>query len=189
MKASFLKKETSARTGSTGVLFRQMPTWWVTFFGYLLAVIFCRYNHWFFGTWFPPYLYEVFKNLRGLPTTWADLGLYWAERGFAVIAILSALYHQFWQIGTRYVLTEQEIRIENWFPVRRVTSIPLGAIRRYGYQQNWLALLLNFGTIEIDTASSSPVTLSNFPKPKLFLQNLKPSVETALQKRSSLEVN
>jgi hypothetical protein len=187
MKASFLKKEGSVRAESANVLFKQMPTWWVTLFGYLLAALFCRYNHWFFSIWFPPYLYEVFKNLRGLPTTWADLGLYWAERGFAAIAVLSALYHQFWQIGTRYVLTEQEVRIEAWFPVRRVTSIPLGAIRRYGYQQNWLAWLLNFGTVEIDTASSSPVILPNCPKPKLFLQNLKPGVEEALQKGSSIE--
>ena len=90
------------KTKEQGVLFERMPSWWVTLFGYLLAACFIHFNHVFF-TWFPPYLYEVFKNLRGLPLSWADLGLYLAERGFSTIAILSALYHQFWQAGTRYV--------------------------------------------------------------------------------------
>ncbi len=180
MKAP-LKKDYS-KTSGWGVLFKQMPSWWVTLFCYLLAVLFIHYNHVFF-TWFPPYLYEVFKNLRGLPTSWADLGLYWAERALKTIAILSALYHQFWQLGTRYVLTDQEIRIETWFPIRKVVSVPLGAIRRYGYQQNWLAALLNFGTVEIDTASLTPVVLANCPKVTLFTEVLKPRIEAVHKSR------
>jgi len=172
MKAPLSKKEGSLKSGEV-VILKRMPSWWVTLFGYALALVFCHYNHFFFSNWFPPYLYEVFKNLRGLPTAWADLGLYWAEKGFAAIALLSALYHQFWQVGTRYILTDQEVRVESWFPGRKVTSIPLEAIRRYGYQQNWLAALLGFGTIEIDTASFTPVLLANCPRVSEFAARLK----------------
>jgi len=174
------KKPNPSEVLESGVLLKQTPTWWVAVYAYLLAGAFCYFSHLFFN-WFPPYLYEIFKNLRGLPTSWADLGLFWAHRGLNVIAIVTALYYQFWQIGTRYILTEQEIRIEYWFPMRKVNLIPLGAIRRYGYQQNWLAVLLNFGTIDVDTAGPTPALLPFCPQPKIFINALKPKVEAKLQ--------
>jgi hypothetical protein len=177
---SLTKKETPAKTPETGVLFKQMPSWWVTLYAFVLVSAFCYFSHLFF-TWVPPYLYEVFKNLRGLPTAWADLGLYWSERALDWVVIAAAFYQLFWQIGTRYILTEQEIRIEGWFPMRKVVSIPLGAVRRYGYQQNWLAVLLNFGTIEIDTSGPAPARLPHCPKTKIFLELLKHLVASALQ--------
>ena len=177
---SLNKKDNVSAVVETGVLFKQMPSWWVTLYAFILVGAFCYVSRLFFN-WIPPYLYEVFKNLRGLPTTWADLGLYWAERVLDWMVAAAAVYHLLWQIGTRYILTEQEIRIELWFPFRKVVSIPLGAIRRYGYQQNWLAVLLGFGTIEIDTAGPAPVRLLHCPKPKVFLESLKPHVETALK--------
>jgi hypothetical protein len=172
---SLTKKDVTPKVMEKGILFKEMPSWWVTLYAYILLGLFWYASNLFFA-WIPPYLYEVFKNLRGLPTTWADLGLFWAQRGFLFIAIAAALYHQFWQIGTRYILTEHEIRIESWFPFRRVTSIPLTAVRRFSFQQNWFAVLLNFGIVEIDTASQSPVLLPNCPKPRVLIDHLKPWV-------------
>jgi hypothetical protein len=178
---SLSKKDAAPKVLEKGVLFKQMPSWWVTLFAYVLAGLFCYFNHRFF-LWFPPYLLEVFKNLRGLPAAWADLGLFWAERGLACTAVIAALYHQAWQVGTRYVLTEHEIRIESWFPFRKVVSIPLAAVRRYSFQQNWFAVLFNFGIVEIDTASQSSVILPNCPEPLVFLDKLKPWVAAHLYK-------
>lgn len=177
---SLPKKQFAPKALETGVFFKQMPSWWVTLYAYVLAGLFIYASHLFFA-WIPPYIYEVFKNLRGLPTAWADLGIFWAQRGLTVIAIAAALYHQLWQISTRYILTEQEIRIESWVPMRKVSSIPLAAVRRYSFQQNLIAVVLNFGMVEIDTASQNAVTLPNCPKPQDFLDKLKPAVEAHLK--------
>jgi len=163
------------------VIFRAMPSWWMVLFAYMLALVFCDLNHRFF-VWFPPYLQEVFKNLRGLPMTWADLGLYWGERGLKTIAIAAAVYHNLWQVGTRYELTTRNIKVENWFPLRRVTAVPYGSVRKAGYQQNLLGLIFNYGHIEIDTGSpNGPLFLLNCPSPRKFLGLLQPKVEAVVQ--------
>ncbi len=177
---SHVFKKAEAKPASTDILFKAMPSWWVVLFAYALAALFCVGIHHFF-LWFPPYLYEVFKNLRGLPEAWANVGLFWGERGLTVIAIVAAIYHHLWQIGTRYRLSTHNIRIENWFPVHRVITIPYGAVRRAGYQQSFLGLILNYGHIEIDTASPTPLVLLNCPHPTQFLKTLEPKVEQVLQ--------
>jgi hypothetical protein len=176
---TIIKKEKAPEILETGLLLKQKPSWCIPVFAYFLMFFFFYLSRLFFN-WFPPYLYEVFKNLRGLPTSWADFGLFWAHRGLNVVAVVCALYYQFWQWGTRYVLTEREIRVESWFPARKVNSIPLGAIRRYGYQQSWLGFLCRFGTLEIDTAGPAPVLLPHCPQPKIFIDTLKPKVEAKL---------
>lgn len=177
-------KGTSASTASTtaqDVIYKAMPSWWVVALAYTLAGIFCYLIHHFF-LWFPPYLYEVFKNLKGLPLSWADTGLFWGERGLIWIAIIAAVYHNLWQLGTRYKLASHHLSMENWFPLRRVTAIPYGSMRRVGYQQSALGLLFNYGHIEIDTASpTGPLLLLNCPKPKKFVELLQPKVESLAQ--------
>lgn len=170
------------RKGGTGdLVFKAMPSWWMVLFAYVLALIFCDLTHQFF-VWFPPYLQEVFKNLRGLPQSWADLGLYWGERGLKWTAVASAVYHQLWQLGTRYKLSSHDIQVENWFPVRRVTTVPYGSVRKAGFQQNILGLIFNYGHIEIDTGSpAGPLLLLICPRPQKFLALLKPKVEAVLQ--------
>lgn len=161
--------------------FKSMPTWWVVLMGYGLAAVFWHYCHLFFQ-WFPPYLLEVFKHLHGLPTTWADLGLYWAERGLEWAAAAAAVYHQLWQVGTRYKLTSHDLHIQSWFPVRTVVSVPFGAIKKVGFQQGPLGLLFNYGNVQIDTASlSGPLVLLNCPKPKRFTDFLLTRVEPSRQ--------
>jgi len=163
-------------------LLNTMPSWWMVLFAYGLSIGFCLLTRRFF-IWFPPYLLEVFKNLRGLPVSWADLGLYWGESGLTTIAVAAAVYHHLWQIGTRYKLTPREIYVESWFPIRRVTAVPYGSVRNTGFQQSPLGLLFNYGHIEIDTGSpSGPLVLLNCPRPKLFLQTLQPKVESSLHR-------
>jgi hypothetical protein len=171
----------ASQSSSNDTLLKARPSWARVFILYGMALIFCYLAHQFF-LWFPPYLKEVFKNLRGLPESWADFGLYWGERGLIWVAILSAVYHNLWQLGTRYRLTSHDIQVENWFPIRRVLSIPYGAARRVGFQQSPLGLALNYGHIEIDTGSSAgPMILHDCPKPKAFLAVLQPKVEAVLQ--------
>lgn len=163
------------------LLFKAMPSWWMVALAYCLAVLFCYWVHQFF-LWFPPYLKEVFKNLRGLPLTWADLGLFWAEKGLIWIAILAAIYHNLWQVGTRYRLTSHDLHIENWFPLHRITSVPYGSVRKLSFQQSLFGLAMNYGHIEIDTGSpTGPVMLYDCPRPKEFLAALQPKVEAVLQ--------
>lgn len=163
------------------VLVKAMPSWWVVLLAYVLAVVFCYLVHRFF-LWFPPYLLEVFANLRGLPTTWAELGLYWGEKGLIWIAIASAVYHNLWQVGTRYKLTSHDVQLQNWFPVRRVTVVPYGAVRRVGFQQSLFGYLLNYGHVEVDTGSpAGPLVLLNCPRPQKFLDVLQPKVEAVIQ--------
>ena len=194
---SYLKKkaEPPARSASEGrhkhahaasasindSILKTMPSWWMVLIAYGMALLFCYLVHQFF-LWFPPYLREVFKNLRGLPESWADLGLYWGEKGLVWVAVASAVYHNLWQIGTRYRLTSHDIQVENWFPIRRVVSIPYGAVRKVGFQQSLFGLVLNYGHIEIDTGSpAGPMLLLDCPKPKKFLATLQPKVEAILQ--------
>ena len=174
----------SSAAPSHDVLHKAMPSWWVVLLAYLLAGLFWYFAHKFF-LWFPPYLYEVFKNLKGLPVSWADLGLYWGERGLVTVAIVAAVYHNLWQLGTRYKLTAHHVNVENWFPLRRVTTIPYGSIRRVGYQQSPLGLLFNYGHIEVDTSSpTGPLVLLNCPKPKKFVDLLQPKVESIHNRRT-----
>ncbi|HEY5037623.1 MAG TPA: PH domain-containing protein [bacterium] len=162
-------------------LFKAMPSWWMVLFAYLLAFLFCYGLHQFF-LWIPPYLKEVFKNLRGLPESWADIGLYWAERALKWIAVGSAIYHNLWQLGTRYKLTPHDLQMESWFPIRKLVAVPYGSVRRTGFQQSLVGLLLNYAHIEIDTGSpTGPLVFLNCPKPKLFLSILQPKVESVLQ--------
>lgn len=101
------------------------------------------------------------------------------------IAIAAAVYHNLWQLGTRYRLTTHHVSVENWFPLRRMTTIPYGSIRRVGYQQSPLGLLFNYGHIEIDTASpTGPLMLLNCPQPKKFVDLLQPKVESIHNRRS-----
>ena len=174
---------TSAKAKETASdeVFKTMPSWWVVLLAYGLAYGFCWLSHQFF-LWFPPYLREVFKNLRGLPIEWADLGLTWAERGLIWIAWAAAVYHQLWQLGTRYRLTSHDIQVEHWFPFRQVTSTPYGSVRRIGFRQSLVGLIFNFGHIEIDTGSGpGPMTLLNCPAPRKFTQRIQPKVESILQ--------
>lgn len=178
--------EHSSRSKSGGMvvshdtLLKVMPSWWVVALAYLLAAAFCYGAHQFF-LWFPPYLQEVFRNLKGLPVTWADLGIYWAERGLTWIAVAAALYHQLWQISTRYKLTSHDIQVESWFPKHLVTAAPYGSVRRVGYQQSLLGFLLNYGHVEIDTGGAFPLLLLNCPQPKKLVGLLQPKVESILQ--------
>ena len=185
MKASFFQKlfkkaEQPKTPAYSETLFRSMPSHWVVLLTYLTAGVFCYGAHQFF-LWFPPYLYEVFKNLRGLPVAWADLGLFWGERGLIGIAVAAVVYHHIWQLSTRYTLSNKDIRVESWFPMRRVSVVPYGAVHRSGFQQTLLGLTLNYGHIEIDTASHTPLVLVNCPKPAQFLKSLQPKVEAALK--------
>ncbi len=158
-----------------------MPSWWVVLFAYALAGAFCWLAHRFF-LWFPPYLREVFTNLKGLPTAWADLGLFWAERGLVAVAAAAAVYHNLWQVGTRYKLSAHDLTVENWFPAHHVVSAPYGSVRRVGFQQSILGLLFDYGHIEIDTGSpTGPLILLNCPKPRKFVGLLQPKVEAVLQ--------
>jgi hypothetical protein len=162
-------------------IFKKMPSRWVVLFAYVLAGIFCYLVHRFF-LWFPPYLIEVFKNLKGLPIAWADLGLYWGEKGLVWIAITSAVYHNLWQLGTRYKLSSHDIQVQNWFPTRRVMNVPYGSVRKVGFQQSPTGFIFNYGQVEIDTGSpDGPLVLVNCPSPKAFLARLQPKVEAILQ--------
>lgn len=166
---------------SADLVFKAMPSWWVVFLAYVLSGVFCYLVHRFF-LWFPPYLKEVFMNLKGLPITWADFGLFWAERGLVWIAIVAAVYHNLWQVGTRYRLTSHDITVESWFPLHHVVSTPYGSVRRVGFQQSLVGLLFNYGHIEIDTGSSTGLLiLLNCPKPKKFTNLLQTKVEAAIQ--------
>jgi len=161
--------------------FKGMPSWWVGLMACGLAAVFCRLSHRFF-IWFVPYLREVFTNLKGLPTAWADLGAFWAERSLFWVAVLAAAYHVLWLLSTRYKLSSHDVRAESWFPCRKVTAVPLAAVRRVSFQQSLLGLALNYGRVEIDSgASSGPLVLLNCPWPKRFVSLLQPKVEASLQ--------
>ena len=178
-KASSTPAVTSIR--ETGPAYKTMPAWPVVGMAYVLAGIFWYFAHQFF-IWIPPYLREVFQNLHGIPTAWVDAGLLWAERGLVWVAVAAALYHHFWQLGTRYRLTPHDIKVETWFPLRRIISIPYGSVRRVGFQQTVLGLLFRYGHVEIDTGSpAGPLLLLNCPKPQKFVGLLQPKVEAVLQ--------
>lgn len=175
------KAPASAHAVSDHPILKTMPSGWVALLAYTLAAVFCWLAHRFF-LWFPPYLHEVFLNLKGLPTAWADLGLFWAERGLIGIAAAAAVYHNLWQVSTRYKLSAHDLTVENWFPVHRVIAAPYGSVRRVGFEQSLLGLLFNYGHIEIDTGSpSGPLTLLNCPQPRKFVDLLQPKVEAVLQ--------
>lgn len=171
----------SAASIHSDTVWKAAPSWWVVLLAYILAGIFWYVVHQFF-LWFPPYLKEVFLNLKGLPMDWADKGLLWGERGLVWIAIAAAVYHNLWQIGTRYRLSSHDIIVENWFPVRRVVSVPYGSVRRVGFQQSPLGFLFQYGQVEIETGSAlGPLVLPNCPNPTVFVAHLQPKVEAVLQ--------
>jgi uncharacterized membrane protein YdbT with pleckstrin-like domain len=162
-------------------LIKAKPTAWVVFYGYLMALLFSFLVHRFF-LWCPPYLQEIAKNLRGLPFSWFQMALYWMERGVIGIAFLSALYHNVWKWATTYKLTDHDIQIANWFPMRHLQSVPYGAVKRLGFKQSFLGVVLNYGHVEIDTGSAQgPILLVNCPQPKKFMETLQHKVEEVLQ--------
>jgi hypothetical protein len=168
-------------SSTADLVLKAVPSWWVVLLAYALAGIFGYFAHQFF-LWFPPYLKEVFMNLKGLPVTWADLGLFWAERGLVWIAIAAAVFHNLWQVGTRYSLTSHDITVESWFPLHRLVAAPYGSVRRVGFQQSIVGLIFNYGHIEIDTGSlTGPLVLLNCPKPRKFTKFLQTKVEAAVQ--------
>ena len=164
-------------------LVKARPTWWVVAAGYILAALFAYGVHRFF-LWCPPYLQEIVKNLRGLPFSWFEVGLYWAERGLIAIGFLSAVYHNLWKLFTLYKLTDHDIQIINWFPLHRLQSIPYGAVQRIGFQQSLFGVILNYGHVEIDTGGAQgPLILINCPKPQNFTEILQHKIEEVLQPR------
>ena len=162
-------------------LIKVRPTWWVVVYSYFLTIGFSCLVYRFF-LWCPPYLQEVVKNLRGLPFLWFEVGLYWLERVFIGIALLSAIYHNLWKMCTLYKLTDHDIQISNWFPMRRHQSIPYGAVKRIGFKQSLLGIVLDYGDVEIDTGSAQgSVILVNCPKPQKFAEILQHKIEEILQ--------
>ncbi len=162
-------------------LIKTQPTIWVVLYSYLLALVFSFLVHQFF-LWCPPYLQEIVKNLRGLPFAWFETGLYWVERGMIAIALFSALYHNLWKAATIYKLTDHDIQISHWFPIRHLQSIPYGAVKKLGFKQSFLGVLLNYGHVEIDTGGAQgPILLVNCPKPQKFMETLQHKVEEVLQ--------
>ena len=162
-------------------LVKTQPTIWVVVTSYLMALVFSFLVHRFF-LWCPPYLQEIVKNLRGLPFTWFETALYWLERGVIVIAFLSALTHNLWKLATLYKLTDHDIQVSHWFPTRQLQSVPYGAVKRVGFKQGLLGVLLNYGHVEIDTGSAQgPLLLVNCPRPQKFMETLQHKVEEVLQ--------
>jgi hypothetical protein len=124
--------------------------------------------------WVPPYAYETVKNLKGFPSEWVDLLLTGAERFLIAVAFLSTLLHTLWRTMTTYSLSDQEIVVKTWVPIRRVESIPLSAVKRVGFTQGWVGYALDYGHVEIDLGGATgPLMLRNCPKPEAFLRELR----------------
>lgn len=175
------KVEPEPKPAPTEFLVTASPSWWMVVFYYFLAILFLWASDLFFK-WFTPYFEEVFKNLKGLPITWADLGIFWAERGLGILAVLMAVYHNLWKMTTRYRLSSHNLQVETWLPMRKVTIISFGAIQKTGFTQGILGVLLNFAHIEIDTGSSlGPMILPNCAKYKILLNALEAKVESVHQ--------
>jgi hypothetical protein len=121
----------------------------------------------------PPYAHEIVKNLKGFPEEWADLLLRGVEKFLVFAAILSALVHTLWRSTTSYGLTDREILVKTWFPIRRVEMIPLGSVKRAGFSQGLLGYVMDYGHVEIDLGGANGfVVLRNCPKPEAFLKEL-----------------
>lgn len=186
--SAFQKKTPGLKDGESKTLFstpeirmETQPTIWVVVYSYLLAFVFCLLVHRFF-IWCPPYLREIVKNLRGLPFSWFEMGLYWMERVLMGIAFLSALYHNLWKLATRYDVTDLDVRVTRWFPMRQVLSVPYGAVKRLGFKQSMLGVVLNYGHVEIDTGGAlGPVVLANCPQPQKFTEALQQKVGETLR--------
>jgi membrane protein YdbS with pleckstrin-like domain len=161
----------------SGDLFKAMPSWPRVIFAYLVAGAV-----WMASEKYIPLLkepaYEVCKNLRGLPLAWADLALAWSEKGLKAVAVTMALYHQLWQLGTRYKLTANSVHVEHWFPQREATLVPYAVVRKATLRQDPLDLLLWSGSVEIDTGAG-PLVLESCPNPARLFRLLQAKVEAA----------
>jgi hypothetical protein len=139
---------------------------------WLLALVFAWGLHFLFA-WLPPYAHEIVKNLKGFPPAWADLLLTGVERFLLFALALSASVHTLWRSTTSYGLTDREILLKTWFPVRRVEVVPLRGVKRAGFTQSLLGYALDYGQVEIDLGGASGwVVLRNCPKPEAFLKEL-----------------
>ncbi|HET9870434.1 MAG TPA: PH domain-containing protein, partial [bacterium] len=116
-----------------------------------------------------------------LPYAWFADALIWLERGVIGVAFLSALYHNLWKLGTTYKLTDHDLQVSQWFPIRMRQSVPYGAVRRLGSKQGLLGALLDYGHVEVDTGGSVPLVLVNCPRPQKFVETLQHKVEEVLQ--------
>jgi hypothetical protein len=139
---------------------------------WVLALVFAWGLHTLFAS-LPPYAHEIAKNLKGFPTVWADWLLWGVERFLVFAAILSALVHTLWRFTTTYGLTDHEIVLKTWVPVRRVEMMSLSAVKRVGFTQGVLGYVLDYGRVEMDLGGASGwVVLHNCPKPEAFLKEL-----------------
>ncbi len=159
------------------LLYDAMPSWLTVLFAYVLLLAFWISANRIFPL-LPPYAYDICKNLRGMPTAWADLALLWSEKGLKLIALLAVAYHQIWQLCTRYKMTSQAVHVESWFPRREATLLPFASIRKVSFRQSLLGLILNSGTVEIDTGGAGqPLTLDYCAKPAAFYKLLQSKID------------
>jgi len=175
--APSMKGNVSTESGSLRVVNPHEPleiqptVAWVVV-AWTLALAFIWGLHTLFS-WLPPYAHEIVKNLKGFPPVWADLLLLGVERFLVFAVVLSALVHTLWRSTTFYRLTDREVVLKSWFPVRRVEVVPLSGVRRAGFTQGLLGYVLDYGHVEIDLGSASGwVVLRNCPKPEAFLKEL-----------------
>jgi hypothetical protein len=139
---------------------------------WLLALAFVWGLHTLFA-WLPSYAHEIVKNLKGFPPAWADLLLIGVERFLLFAVVLSASVHTLWRSTTTYRLTDREILVKTWFPVRRVEVVLLSGVKRAGFTQGLLGYMLDYGQVEVDLGGASGwVVLRNCPKPEAFLREL-----------------
>jgi hypothetical protein len=160
-------------------LLKAMPSWPILALHVLLALTLWLGS----GHLLPllkPYAYDVCKNLRGLPQSWADLALDWSELGLKCLALAAAVYQLLWQLGTRYRLTSHALVVEHWFPRRGTTMVPYGFISRASFSQNPLELLCFAGSLEIDSGgASAPLILESCHRPDAFFRLLQAKVDAA----------
>ena len=144
---------------------------WV-FVAWIFAAAFILGLHLFFR-WLPPYAHEIARNLKGFPPAWADIFLQSVEGFLIFAAVLSTTVHTVWRGTTRYGLSDDDLQIRTWVPVRRVEMIPLQMIRCVGFTQGVLGYLLDYGHVEIDLGGADGLReLRNCPKPEAFLKEL-----------------
>lgn len=125
---------------------------------------------------------------EGNPSQWTNF--WWFVGCIVIIPIPFAIYHYLRTRTTRYVLTNQRLRLETGIVARSIEEVELYRMNDSAVRQSFVERLLSIGTVWLQTSDerNPEVTLRAVPNPAGLREDIRKHAEARRRWRRVAEI-
>ncbi|HLO40101.1 MAG TPA: PH domain-containing protein [Phycisphaerales bacterium] len=125
---------------------------------------------------------------EGNPSQWTNFG--WYVGCILIIPIPFAIYHYLRTRTTRYVLTNQRLRLETGIVARSIEEVELYRMNDSAVRQSFIERLLGVGTVWLQTSDerNPEITLRAVPNPAGLREDIRKHAEARRRWRRVAEI-